>query len=410
MSVQRRQASLPFILITVFIDVLGIGLMLPVLPALIGTLTDSPGAQSWWYGALMVTYGLVQFLCVPLLGALSDRFGRRPVLLLSIFGLGVSYIITAVTHSLPVLLFSRVISGATGASFTVASAYVADITTAENRGKGFGMIGAAFGMGFIFGPVIGGLLGAHDLRLPFMVAACLSLLNWLYGYFVLPESLPVERRAPLTWKRGNPFGALLHLSQLRGVGALVVVFAFTGLAQWILQTSWVLYTSFRFGWGPEKNGIALFVVGVTAAITQGVLTGKLIKRFGEARVALMGITSALIAFTGYGLATVPWVMYLLILGNCLSFTISPSLQALISKAADISEQGVTQGALNAITSVTTVMAPLIGTPLLAFAAHLPPHDWRIGTVFFVSAAIQLMALSLALWHFSRKGLLTQKAI
>lgn len=403
MPVTRRTASLPFILITVFIDVLGIGLMIPVLPALVGSLTVSHDLQSWWYGALMVTYGLVQFFCVPLLGALSDRFGRRPVLLLSIFGLGVSYIVTALTHSLPLLLLTRVVSGATGASFTVANAYVADITTPENRGRGFGAIGAAFGMGFIVGPVIGGVLGAQDLRLPFMVAATLSLVNWLYGFFVLPESLAPEKRAALTLKRANPFGALLHLAQLRGVGMLVGVFALTVLAQWILQTSWVLYTSFRFGWGPQQNGIALFVVGITAALTQGVLIGKLIRRFGEARLALMGMTSAMLAFAAYGLTTAPWLMYLLILANCLSFASSPALQAIISRAADVTEQGVTQGALNAINSVMTVAAPLIGTPLLALAAHLPAHDWRIGSVFFASSLLQLAGLALALVHFRRAG-------
>lgn len=396
---RQRNASLPFILVTVFIDVLGIGLMLPVLPALIGSLAGSPDLQSWWYGALLVTYGTVQFLCVPLLGALSDRYGRRPVLLLSITGLGLSYLITATTHSLPLLVASRIISGATGASFTVASAYVADITPPAQRGRGFGAIGAAFGMGFIFGPVIGGLLGGIDLRLPFYVAAALSLLNGLYGYFLLPESLPAEKRAPLAWSKANPLGALRHLSRLRGAGGLVWVFAITMLAQWVLHSSWVLYTSFRFGWGPQQNGLALFVVGVNAALVQGFLLGRLIRRFGEQRLAMIAMSSAVLAYCGYGLANQGWMMYGLILANFLSFASAPSLQALVSHAAAVHEQGVTQGALNAITSFMTVLGPLLSTPLLAWVSHLPRGDWRMGALFFLCSGLQAIALFVAWRHF-----------
>jgi DHA1 family tetracycline resistance protein-like MFS transporter len=398
---RQKQASLPFILITIFLDVLGIGLMIPVLPSVVGSMTSSPDMQSWWYGALMVTYGLVQFFSVPLLGALSDRYGRRPVLLLSTFGLGFSYIVTATTHSLIILLLSRIVSGATGASFTVASAYIADITKPEERAKGFGIMGAAFGVGFIFGPAIGGLLGAVDLRLPFKVAAGLALLNWLYGFFVLPESLPADRRSPVSLARANPLGALLHLSQLKGVGGLITVFALSILAQWVLQTTWVLYTTFRFHWDTRDNGMALFVVGVTSAIVQGVLLGRLLKRFGEARLALLGMASATFIYVCYGLVTQGWMLYCLIFANFLSFAATPALQAIISKASDPRQQGLTQGSLNSIQSVTTVVAPLIGTPLLAMVARLPAHDWRIGITFFVSAALELLALVLAIVHFRK---------
>lgn len=397
-----RQASLPFILITVFIDVMGIGLMIPVLPSLIGELAGSPDLQSYWFGALMVTFGLAQFFAMPVLGALSDRYGRRPLLLLSIFGLGIAYLVTATTHSLIILLLSRVLSGATSASFTVANAYVADITTPENRSKGFGAIGAAFGIGFIFGPMIGGLLASHDLRLPFWVAAGLSLTNWLYGFFVLPESLALELRQPVKFSQVNPFGSFSHLWRLKGVGLLILVFALTGLAQWLLNTTWVLYTSFRFHWKPVDNGMALFLVGLTAALVQGVLIGRLIKRFGDLRLAQIGLLSAATVYTGYGLATVPWLMYVLIPMNCLSFAIMPALQGLISNAATREQQGLTQGSLNAITSITTVAAPLIGTPLLAMVAHLPANDWRMGITFFVGAGLQLSALILTVVHFRGK--------
>lgn len=398
---QQQRASLPFILITVFVDVLGIGLMLPVLPAVVGELAGSPDVQAYWYGALMVTFGLVQFLCMPLLGALSDRYGRRPVLLLSIFGLGVSYLVTATTQSLTILLLSRVVSGATSASFTVANAYVADITTPAERSKGFGAIGAAFGLGFIVGPALGGLLATGDLRLPFWIAAGMALLNWLYGYFVLPESLPAERRRPVELARANPFGALRHLTSLHGIGLLILVYTLVLLAQWILQTTWVLYTSFRFNWTPADNGIALCLVGLMAVLAQGVFLSKLLKRFGETRLALIGMTSAMLASIGYGLADQGWLLYVLIIANVLSFTTSPALQGIISKAAHETEQGLTQGALNSIASLTTVVAPLIGTPLLGMVAHLPADDWRLGATFFASASLQVTALLLARWHFRR---------
>ena len=248
---------------------------------------------------------------------------------------------------------------------------------------------------------MGGILADGDLRLPFWIAAGMALLNGLYGFFVLPESLPVERRRPLKLSKANPFGALKHLSGLHGVGLLIVVYTLVLLAQWILQTTWVLYTSFRFNWQPSDNGIALCLVGLMAVLAQGVLMGPLLKRFGEQRLAMMGITSAMFASIGYGLIDQSWMLYLLITANVLSFTASPALQGIISKAAHESEQGLTQGALNSIASLTTVVAPLIGTPLLGMVSHLPANDWRMGATFFVSAALQFVAIMLARQHFRR---------
>lgn len=393
-----RQASLNFILMTIFLDVLGIGLMIPVLPALIGSLTNSDQMQAYWFGALAATYGIMQFFCTPLLGALSDRYGRRPVLLISIFGLGISHIITALSNSLPVLLMARMFSGATGATFSVANAYVADITSPEERGKAFGKIGAAFGIGFIFGPVIGGSLGAINLHLPFFVAAALSLCNWLYGYFVLPESLKVEKRNPIQWRKANPFGALVHLGQLKGVESLVFVFACSALAQFILQNTWVLYTELRFDWTPQQNGIALFVVGFTSALTQGVLMSRLLGYFGEMRLAIIGMASSAVINLAYGLTTQSYMLYGLILLNFLSFAANPALNTVISKASSEREQGLTQGALNAINSIMIVVAPIIGSSLLAIVSHFQATDWRMGITFFVSASLQLLAVLIAIWH------------
>jgi MFS transporter, DHA1 family, tetracycline resistance protein len=399
-AVATRRAALPFILVVVFIDVLGIGLAMPVLPMLIGDYTPSRDLQSYWYGVLVIVYGLMQFFCAPLLGALSDRFGRRPVILASIFGLGLHYLLLALAPSLWFMLIARVIGGITGASFSVANAYASDVSSAESRAKSFGLIGAAFGLGFVCGPVLGGLLGSIDLHLPFYVAAGLSLVNALYGLIVVPESLPRNRRAAFELKRANPFSALLALSRHREVGRLVVVFALVVLAQLILQTTWVLFTHFRFGWGPRENGFALFCVGLVAAVVQGAMLSRLLRRFGEVRLALIGLSVGTIAYILYGLAPQGWMMYAIIIGNFISFAVGPALQGIVSNAVGPREQGVTMGALNSIQSIMFVVAPAIGTPLLAQISHLPPSDWRVGVTFFVSAVLQGVALVVARRHFA----------
>ena len=396
----RRQAGLPFILVVVFIDVLGIGIALPVLPMLVGEYTASRELQAYWYGALVVSYGVMQFFCAPLLGALSDRFGRRPVLLWSLLGLGLHFLLLALAPSLALMLLARIIGGTAGASLSVANAYVSDVTPAEGRAKGFGMVGAAFGLGFIFGPMLGGLLGSVNLHLPFYAAAGLSLLNATYGCFIVPESLPRERRAAFSLSRANPFAALYTLSRHREIGSLVVVFALVVLAQLILQTTWVLYTHFRFDWGPRENGFALFCVGLVAAVVQGALLGPMLRRFGDVRLALTGLGVGAIAFLLYGLAQHGWMMYAIIFANFLSFAAGPALQGIVSNAVEPSEQGVTMGALNSINSIMFVVAPSIGTPLLAQVSHLSPSDWRVGITFFVSAGLQVVALWLARRHFA----------
>jgi MFS transporter, DHA1 family, tetracycline resistance protein len=397
-----RQAGMPFILVVVFIDVLGIGIALPVIPMLVGLYTPSRELQAYWYGLLVVAYGVMQFFCAPLLGALSDRFGRRPILLWSLLGLGIHFLLLGLAPSLALMLLARIIGGTAGASFSVASAYASDVTPPERRAKSFGMIGAAFGLGFIVGPMIGGLLGSVDLHLPFFAAGALSLINAVYGYLVVPESLPRGRRAPFALARANPFAALLALARHREIGRLVFVFALIVLAQLILQTSWVLHTHFRFGWGPRENGFALFCVGLVAAIVQGGLLSALLRRFGDVRLVLMGLATGTCAYLLYGLAQHGWMMYAIIIGNFLSFAAGPALQGMVSNAVDPTEQGVTMGALNSINSIMFVVAPLIGAPLLALVSEMPPSDWRIGATFYVSAALQLVALLMAQRHFAAR--------
>lgn len=394
---------MPFILVIVFIDVLGIGIAVPVLPMLVGEYTASRELQAYWYGAMVVSYGVMQFFCAPLLGALSDRFGRRPLLLWSLLGLGLHFLLLGLARSLPLMLAARIIGGTAGASFSVANAYASDVTPPEKRARSFGLIGAAFGLGFIFGPMAGGLLGAIDLHLPFYAAAGLSLINACYGFFVVPESLPRERRTAFSLARANPFAALLTLSRHREIGSLILVFALIVLAHLILQTTWVLYTHFRFDWGPRENGFALFCVGLVATVTQGALLGPLLRRFGDVRLALAGLAVGTIAYVLYGVAQHGWMMYAIILGNFISFTAGPALQGIVSNAVDPSEQGVTMGALNSINSIMFVVAPSIGTPLLAQVSHLAPSDWRVGVTFFVSAVLQVAAFVLARRHFALRG-------
>ena len=401
-----RQAGMPFILVVVFIDVLGIGIALPVIPMLVGLYTPNRELQAYWYGLLVVAYGVMQFFCAPLLGALSDRFGRRPILLWSLLGLGLHFLLLGLAPSLALMLVARIIGGTAGASFSVANAYASDVTPPERRAKSFGLIGAAFGVGFIVGPMLGGLLGSVDLHLPFFAAGALSLINAAYGYFVVPESLPRGRRAPFALARANPFAALLTLARHREIGSLVVVFALVVLAQLLLQTTWVLYTHFRFDWGPKDNGFALFCVGLVAAIVQGGLLSPLLRRFGDVRLVLVGLTIGTCAYVLYGLAQHGWMMYAIIVGNFLSFAAGPALQGIVSNAVDPSEQGVTMGALNSINSIMFVVAPLIGAPLLALVSHMAPSDWRIGATFYVSAALQIVALLVARRHFAARRIVT----
>jgi DHA1 family tetracycline resistance protein-like MFS transporter len=336
-----------------------------------------------------------------LLGAISDRFGRRSVLLISIFGLALNFFITAISPWVWLLLVSRLIGGASGASYTVAGAYIADVTTPENRSRSFGLMGAVFGLGFICGPIIGGLLAANNLRLPYFAAAGLALLNWLNGYFILPESLPKDRRTAIDFKKVNPFSAIAALTQVRGIGNLVVVYIFSVFGQFMLQINWVLYTTFRFGWGPKENVISLFVVGIVSTVVQAGLLGFLLKKLGDTRTALAGMASSTVSYVLYGLAFQGWMMYAIILVNLLGFVINPALQGIVSKAVDPRHQGITLGSLNSISSIMGVIAPLVGTPLLAQVSGLPATDWRVGIVFFVAALAQGVAFVQAFFHFRK---------
>ncbi len=302
------------------------------------------------------------------------------------------------------LIVVRLFSGAMQANAAVANAYVADITAPQDRARRFGLVGAMFGLGFTLGPALGGLLGGINLHLPFFVAGGMAVLNWLYGYFVLPESLPPEQRKPFEWRRANPLGALAGLRQLQGGGALVVVTALAGLAQSTLFTSFVLYTTFKFGWGPRDNGLALFAVGLSSVVVQGFLLKHMLRLLSARTLAVGGLLASSLTYLGFGLASQGWMMFVVIVvGTLLSGGASAVVQGLVSNAADASNQGQTMGAVASVNSLMAVIAPVVSAGLLGMVSHLHRGDWRMGLPFYFCAVLQLVGTGLLVRHFGRGG-------
>ena len=391
---------MPFILLTVLIDMVSIGLIVPVLPLIVGTFTASPSEQAYWFGVVAFTFGFANFFASPILGALSDRHGRRPVLLMGFTGLAVSFIVTGLATALWMLIAVRLFSGAMQSNAAVANAYVADITPPEDRARRFGLLGAMFGLGFILGPVVGGLLGAIDVHLPFFAAGALAIVNGLYGYFVLPESLPPAKRRAFEWRRANPFSSLRALGKLQGVGPLVAVIALATLSQFTLHTSWVLYTTFKFGWGPAQNGWSLFAVGIMSALVQGFLLKFLLRRFTPQRIAAVGLMGSALTYLGFGLASEGWMMFLVIIvGTLIGGGAQASITSLVSNAADAKSQGRTMGSVASLNSLMAVIAPTIAAPLLAVVSHRPPGDVWIGLPFYFCALLQAAGATIAIRHF-----------
>jgi DHA1 family tetracycline resistance protein-like MFS transporter len=404
-----RPAAMRFILVAVLIDMISVGLIIPVLPALVGSFTTRASDQAFWYGAVSLAFAVATFFSSPVLGGLSDRYGRRPVLLVGFLGLSLSFFAITLSTALWMLVAARAIAGATQANAAVAQAYVADVSRPEERARRFGLIGAMFGIGYTLGPVLGGVLGDVNLHLPFYVAGGLALLNALYGAFVLPESLARDKRQPFRWKRANPVAALHGLTQLRGVGPLVWVIGLAGLAQFTMHMSWVLYTTFKFGWGPKENGWSLFVVGVMAALVQGGLMKQLLKRMSARRLAAMGLLSSTACYLAWGLATQGWMMMVIVVFNLFGFTSVAALQSLISNAADDHEQGRTMGAVASLNSLTGVLAPVIAATLLTAVSSRPQGDVWLGLPFFFCAVLQGLAAFVAIRHFRRRRALPTPA-
>ncbi len=397
-----RKAALIFILITVTLDILALGMIIPVLPHLFEQFLGNDTAMAArYYGYAGMLWAGMQFLWSPVLGTLSDRFGRRPVVLLSNLGLGLDYIFMALAPTLSWLFVGRAISGITAASITTAGAYIADVTPADKRAAAFGMIGAAFGIGFVIGPALGGLLGGIDPRLPFWVAAGMSLANFCYGWFVLPESLPPEKRTPrFVWKTANPLGALLWLKNHDKLLPLASVHFLSSLAHYVLPSTFVLYTAYRYHWGPKEVGIALGLVGIASAIVQAGLTRRLVPKLGERRALAIGLGFGVVGFAIYGLAPTGWWMLAGIPVMAFWGLAGPAGQSLMTSHLEPHEQGRLQGGLSSLMGVAGLIGPGLFTQ--TFAAFIgPQRDWHLpGAPMLVAALLLLFAMAVA-WRVTR---------
>lgn len=405
-----RKAAISFILLTIFIDILGIGIIIPVLPSLVKELLPVAGLTeaeatsnaSFYYGLIAASYAFMQFVFAPIVGALSDRFGRRPVILASLFGLGIDFLIQARATSILWLFVGRVLAGIMGASFTTANAYIADVSDDDTRTRNFGFVGMMFGLGFTIGPALGGLLGAYDLRAPFYVAAGLALVNWLYGFFVLPESLPPENRSSFTLANVNPLSSVKRLGAYPLVAGIAIVFVLKAFAQRGLENVWVLSTSYRFDWDELANGKALGMVGIMAIIVQGGMVRPVVKRFGERRAILIATFLSVIAFLCYGLATQGWMIYVIIVFGSLGGIAGPAIQSLVTSTVDETEQGKIQGALTSLISVTNIVAPLFFTTFLFNFFTGPTAPMQLpGAPFLVGSLMLAIAMVIAVKVFQR---------
>ena len=389
-----RRAAILFILITVLLDMLSFGIVIPVLPKLVEQFLFGDTAEAAViYGLMGTAWALMQFICAPIQGALSDRFGRRPVVLLSNLGLGLDYLVMALAPNVVWLIIGRTISGMASSSFSTAGAYIADVTPVEQRAAAYGKIGMVFGLGFVFGPALGGWLGSFDPRLPFWGAAALSLLNAGYGFFVLPESLPLQSRMAFGWRRANPVGSLVLLRSHHELFGLAAV-AFLGyLAHAVLPSTSVLYMGYRYGWGISAVGLMMAGVGVAAMIVQGGLIRPITARFGERATLLAGSLSGAAGFFIYGMAPQGWIFCLGIPIMAFWGLAGPATQALMSRRVRLSEQGQLQGAIASINGVAGLIGPTLFTQVFAYfigsgaIGHLPGAPFLLASLLLVSAAV-----------------------
>lgn len=363
----KKNAAVGFIFVTLLIDVIGLGIIIPVLPNLIMELTGVPVNESSAYGGwLLFAYAITQFFFSPIIGGLSDRYGRRPVLLASLFGFGIDYLFLAFAPTLGWLFVGRIIAGVMGASFTTGAAYIADVSTPEKRAQNFGMIGAAFGLGFIIGPVVGGLLGEYGTRVPFFAAAALSLLNWLYGFFILPESLALENRRPFSWKRANPFGTLSNLKKYPVITGLLFALFFVYIASHAVQSTWTFYTMYKFNWSEKMVGYSLGFVGIMSALVQGGLIRVINPKLGAKNSVVVGMVLYMVGFLLFAFANQQWMMFAFIIPYALGGIAGPAIQGIMSGTVPANEQGELQGGLTSMMSLTTVIGPVLMTTIFYY--------------------------------------------
>ena len=381
-----------FVWITVLLDMIGLGLIMPILPALLRQLTGADVAHASIYGGwLFFAYAAMQLFCAPVIGGLSDAFGRRPVLLLAVLGLGVDYALTALSPTIVWLFAGRIIAGIFGASYTTANAYIADVTPPDDRGKAFGMLGAAFGVGFVIGPAIGGLLGGLGPRVPFFVAAGLSLANFLYGLVFLPETHPVEKRRPLRLSEVHPFGAIGNIPGGKPVRTLVIALFVLFLGSAVYPAVWSFWASARFDWSPRMIGISLAAYGVSNIITQAVLVGFFTKRWGDRKTAFVGLVINIACFVLTGLVTRSWMVFVVIVVTSPAGIAMPAMNAWMSKLAPDNAQGRLQGSIGAAESLSSIFGPILMSQVFGAFEHTLP-----GAPFLVAAALSVVAVFIAL--------------
>lgn len=401
---QKPQAAIMFIFITLLIDVTGFGIIIPVFPDLIKHLLHSDIRDAASYGKyLTVAYALMQFVFAPVIGNLSDKFGRRPVLLASLFGFGIDYLFLAFAPTIGWLFIGRVVAGITGASFTTATAYIADISTAETRAKNFGMVGAAFGIGFILGPTIGGVLGEIGLRVPFYAAAGLALINAAYGYFILPESLSLDKRRPFEWKRANPVGSLMQLGKFPSVLGLVASFFFIYLAAQSVQGVWNFVNIYRFNWSKQMIGYSLGCIGLLVGLVQGLLSRVVIPKLGNQRSVVAGLMLYTIGLVLFAVGGQSWMMFVFSIPYCLGGIAGPALQSIITSSVPANQQGELQGGLTSMISVTTILGPMTMIPLFVYFTSKSAPIQFSGAPFMAGAVCMLISALLAVRNFKKEN-------
>jgi DHA1 family tetracycline resistance protein-like MFS transporter len=391
-SASPRKPAVGFIFVTLVMIVLGFGIVIPVLPGLVMEFEGgdtAAGAHS--FGWLVGVFALAQFVSAPVLGVLSDQFGRRKIILVALAGTAVDYVMIGLAPSIGWLYAARVIAGLTAGAMVTCNAYVADVTPPEDRAKGFGLVSAAFGLGFAIGPAIGGLLGQIDLRLPFFVAAGCVALNAIYGAFVLPESLPEANRRRFEWRRANPVGALANLRRFHGIAGLASMHFLFMAGHLMLQSTWVLYMGYRHQWTLSEVGISLMLAGIVAALVQIRLVGPILRWVGEERGLYLGLAWTVVTFSLYGVATRGWMVYAIVCFGALGGIVGPAAQSLITRRVPATEQGAVQGSLGSLASLAAIVAPPIGT--WSFGAMVAPGGFHLpGVAFFEGAALCLVAL------------------
>lgn len=404
---RNKQAAIGFIFITMLIDVIGFGIIIPVLPQLLADMKNIGINEASKYGGyLLFAFATAQFVFSPVMGSLSDQYGRRPVLLISLFGFGIDYLILAFAPDYSWFLVGRILAGITGASFTTAAAYIADISTAENRSKNFGMIGAAFGLGFVLGPALGGVLGDYDVKLPFYAAAGLSFTNFLYGYFVLPESLAVENRRKFDWKRANPIGSLRQIGRYKQLRYLLLAYICLGLGSHAVQSTWNYFTMYRFGWSESMVGYSLAMVGVLVAIVQAGLAQKAASTFGLEKSIVIGFALYTLGMFLFAFAGTTWMMFVFLIPYSFGGIAMPNLQAYMVSNVEPNQQGELQGGLTSLMSFTTIFGPLMMTGIFYFFTTDKAPFVFPGAAFFMGGLLMAASLMISfrvfLPRFSKK--------